>query len=110
MTEKMLEKGNKLLEEIKKLNDTVYTLESTINYIPKPSQPKKSWKLRFTNRKQDGIGEPEHAGIFLFNGISVHGIDVPIDEDVVMSIKEILKKKVESKQLEFEKLGSCDEE
>ena len=105
MTEATFEKGQQLLTEIKKLKDVVYSLTATLNYTPKPTQPKKNWLLRLTNRKKDSPGDPERAGAFLFDGISPYGQDIPVDESLVECLKDFFEKKLDEKQREFDTLG-----
>lgn len=104
MTEATFEKGQHLLDEIKRLKDTIYSLNSALNSRPEPGQ-KKNWLLRLTNRKKDSPDTPEHAGIILFNGISPYGQDIPVDESLVDCLKDFFEKRLEEKQREFNLLG-----
>ncbi len=105
MTEATFKKGQKLLEEIKDLKDVVYSLTATLRYKPKPTQPEKKWMLRLTNRKRENLDAPEQAGVFLFDGISPYGQDIPVDETLVKCLKDFFEKRLKDKQQEFAELG-----
>ena len=105
MTEATFEKGQMLLEEIKTLKDVVYGLSATLRYEPKASQPPKKWTLRLPNRKKDSPGAPERAGVFLFDGISPYGRDIPVDEALVECLRDFFEKRLEDKQREFNELS-----
>ena len=80
-------------------------LSATLRYEPKASQPPKKWTLRLTNRKKDSPGAPERAGVFLFDGISPYGRDIPVDEALVECLRDFFEKRLEDKQREFNELS-----
>lgn len=109
MTYDLLKRGNELLKEIESAKDVYYMLERTLGRARKPAEPEKKFKLRFTNNKRDTFDGPPHAGIFLFNGISHNGVDIPVDESTVELLRDFFLKTAEDKQREFDNLGGDNE-
>lgn len=104
MTDEMLRRGEELRDEIAMLKNAVITLNAQLRHPYRESKPKKKWKIRFTNA-QKKCGEPKRAAIYLFNGIDIHGLDIPVEEGLVETIRDYFQKCLMRAQAEFDSLG-----
>jgi hypothetical protein len=48
----------------------------------------------------------EKARIFLFSGLTMHGVEIPVDQEVCEKVLEIFQHRLEEKNKEFAMIGS----
>ena len=105
-----LEKANEIREQIRELNSLVSCLETSIRNHENNSKLRGYKRLfRFVNCKLSEQGETK-ARIFLFNGLSFHGVEIPVDQEVCEKVCEIFKSRLEEKMNEFSKIGRAEDE
>ena len=101
MTQKELERGNELLQEIKSLQNVEWLLERSISNHNE-NKRKRGYRrtLRFLNYKR-GEQEKEKAAIFLFNGLDIRGIEIPADEDICGTLLLFVTTKLREREAEL---------
>lgn len=96
-----LERANKLRHEIEDIDTLVRSIENSIkNYAPRDDQTGKARFLRFMNRQKKGKDKPE-ADVIFFSGLSVYGLEVPLDKEMCEELLEILLRRLAKKNEEF---------
>ena len=104
MITELLSRCVALQEEITRLKDTVMTLNANLKNPYGKNGQKKKWMLRFTNA-QKKYGEPKRAAIYLFDGIDIHGLDIPVEEGLVEVIRDYFQNRLVDAQTEFDQIG-----
>lgn len=100
-----LERANKIREQISELDKVVVCLETSIRNHGQNSKLRGYKRLfRFVNCKLREEAETE-ARIFLFSGLSFHGIEIPVDQEICEKVLEIFQNRLEEKQKEFAMIG-----
>lgn len=100
-----LEEANELREQIRELDKLVCCLETSVRNHEKNSKLRGYKRLfRFVNCKLSEQDETK-ARIFLFNGLTCHGVEIPVDQEVCEKVCEIFKRRLEEKMKEFSKIG-----
>ena len=101
-----LEKANEIRDQIRELDTLVRCLKYSIEKHETNSRtPRYKRIFRFINCKASENSE-EKARIFLFNGLSMHGVEIPVDQEICENVLEIFKRRLEEKHKEFAMIGS----
>ena len=96
-----LERANKLRCEIEDLDALVRSIKYSIeNYVPRDDQTGKARFLRFMNRQKKGKDKPE-ADVIFFSGLSMYGVEIPLDNEMCEELLEILQRRLAKKSKEF---------
>ena len=99
-----LERANKLRCEIEDLDALVRSIKHSIeNYVPRDDQTGKARFLRFMNRQKKGKDKPE-ADVIFFSGLSMHGVDIPLDNEMCEELLEIIRCRLAKKNEEFSQI------
>lgn len=110
MTKEIYEQAGAVLEKVKSLQAMVNKLEAISLYNPEKSagtvyERTKRVLLRFLNLKRSQNAK-EEAAILLFDGVSIHGTDVPIDDELLPVLRAHFERKLREAEAEFERLGA----
>lgn len=102
MTNETYKQAEEIQKRIDELTRILYRVEK-IKLI-RPQEQKKPI-IRFTNalKLKDGK-EIREATVILFDGISLHGTDIPIDDGLADVIKKYYEQKLEEAKKEFNSL------
>ena len=100
-----LEKANELRDQIRELDRVIACLQQSIENHKNNNKMRGYKRLfRFVNCKLSEHEETK-ARIFLFNGLSNHGVDIPVDQEICEKVLEIFQNRLEEKQKEFATIG-----
>lgn len=100
MTDELLLKAKEAQKNICDIQNVLYAVEKIklINNSRKPY-------LRFVNALKWKKGEEVREGVaILFDGVGVHGTEVPVDKELLDLVKEYYRKKLKEAKAEFETL------
>lgn len=104
MTEKLLEQAKVAQQKIKDIDSVLYAIER-IEILG--NKHEKSYKpyLRFANilKLKDGK-EVREATVLLFDGISMYGTEIPVDERLLNCLKEHYRERVDEAKAELDAL------
>lgn len=101
-----LERANEIRDQIRNLDTVVLCLKHSIEKHERNSrEPRYKRLFRFVNCKTSET-EEEKARIFLFNGLSMHGIEIPVDQEICENVLQIFQDRLEEKRKEFAMIGS----
>ena len=109
-----LERANEIREQIRNLDSVVRCLKFSIEKHECHSrEPRYKRIFRFVNCKTSA-SEEEKARIFLFSGLSIHGVEIPVDQEICEKVLQIFQDRLEEKHKEFAMIGkdnfcSCGE-
>ena len=100
MTNELLLKAKAAQKNIDDIQDTLYAIEK-IKLMNNSRNP----FLRFVNALKWKNGEQVREGVaILFDGVSVHGTEIPVDNELLDFLKEYYRKKLKEAKAEFETL------
>lgn len=104
MTDELLLKAKTAQKNIQDIESTLYAIER-IKLIDERHKESHKPSLRFVNafKRKDGK-EVTEATVILFDGISMHGTDIPIDNSLLDCLKNYFEQKLEEAKIEFEAL------
>ena len=101
-----LEKANEIRDQIQGLDTLVRCLQHSIEKHEINSRvPRYKRIFRFLNCKTRENDE-EKARIFLFSGLTIHGVEIPVDQEICEKVLEIFQHRLEEKRKEFAMIGS----
>jgi hypothetical protein len=101
-----LEKANEIRAQITELDTLVRCLEHSIEkHEINSGNPRYKRIFRFLNCKARENDE-EKARIFLFSGLGVYGIEIPVDQEICGKVLEIFQRRLKEKHKEFAMIGS----
>ena len=110
MTIAELELANMLKEQMHQLENLVECLQKSVENHEKNTKDQRYKRFfRFTNYKRR-FEDTERAGIFLFSGLSMHGIEIPADQEVCEAVLKVFKEKLEETKKKFAAIGRADNE
>lgn len=100
MTNELLLKAGAAQKNICDIQDVLYAIEK-IKLIDNSRKP----YLRFVNALKWKNGNQVREGVaILFDGVSVHGTEIPVDKELLDYLKEYYRKKLKEARAEFETL------
>ena len=100
MTNELLLKARVAQKNIFDIQDVLYAIEK-IKLIDDNRKP----YLRFVNAFKWKNGNQVREGVaILFDGVSVHGTEIPVDKELLDYLKEYYRKKLKEAKAEFETL------
>lgn len=100
MTDELLLKARAAQKNICDIQDALYAVEriKLMNNSRKPY-------LRFVNRLKWKKGKEVREGAaILFDGVDMHGTEIPVDNELLDCLKEYYRKKLKEAKTEFETL------
>lgn len=100
MTDELLLKAKAAQKNICDIQNVLYAIEKIklTNNNHKPY-------LRFVNALKWKSGKKVREGVaILFDGVSVHGTEIPVDKEILDCLKEYYRKKLKEAKTEFETL------
>lgn len=104
MTNELLLKAKIAQKNIEDIESTLYAIKR-IKLIDEEQKERRKPSLRFVNAlKQKDGKEVREATTILFDGISMHGTDIPTDDSLLDCIKDYFERKLEEAKTEFEAL------
>lgn len=110
MTLEELIRANELQEQLQQLESVVRCLQLSVENNEKNTQKQQYKRIfRFVNYKRH-LEDTERAGIFLFNGLSMHGIEIPVDQEICEAVLKVFKEKLEETKKKFAAIGRADNE
>ena len=106
MTFEDLEVANAVKDQLRELETVVDGLRRSVEDHETNSKAFRFYEriFRFVNYKRR-FEDTERAGIFLFNGMSIHGIEIPVDQEICEGVLKIFEAKLEAKKKEFAAIG-----
>lgn len=105
----ILEQGNKLKKDIKRISKQLANINYSLSDANK--QHSESWQERFFakfGRFKDSYSAPEREEVLIFTPGRIMGTEVDLDLDFILLLKGYLERKVKKLEKEFKELG-CDE-
>lgn len=103
-----LERANEIREQIRELDTVVRCLKTSIEkHESRSREPRYKRIFRFVNCKMSA-SEEEKAKIFLFNGLGIHGVEIPVDQEICEKVLSIFQDKLAEKHKEFAMIGKDD--
>ena len=100
-----LERANEIRDEIRELDTLVRCLKHSIEkHEINSREPRYKRIFRFLNCKTRENGE-EKARIFLFSGLTMHGVEIPVDQEICGKVLELFQHRLEEKYKEFAMIG-----
>jgi hypothetical protein len=104
MNVEILEKAKEINAEIEKIKTAIDNISYHHKRADKNQPYKKyNWMIRVFNKKTEN-GATE-AKMFLFDNNDIHGSDIPIDEELLIVIKEYFESKLKEKEQQFNELN-----
>lgn len=109
MTAEDLERGELLKKKIDKTRRSVSDLNNCFQRKPE-RKPERNLKERTFLRfipgfKRNSFRDDEEDIAYVFLPEMLHGIEIDIDGDIVIGIREILERKLKELESEFEAIG-----
>ena len=103
-----LERANEVRNQICELDTVVRCLKHSIEkHEINSREPRYKRLFRFVNSKLRENDETK-ARIFLFNGLSMHGVEIPVDQEICVKVLSIFQDRLEEKHKEFAMIGKAD--
>ena len=105
MTRETYMEAQTLLENISNIERTLSQIERISLIDPNKQKRRGNVLLKLLNLETSANKEEKKAGAYLFDGISIYGVEIPVDEDLLVVLREYYEKKLADAKAEFANLG-----
>lgn len=105
MTAEDLERGELLKKKIDKTRRSVSALNNCFQRKPERNLKERTFLRFIPGFKRNSFRDDEEDIAYVFLPEMLHGIEIDIDGDIVIGIREILERKLKELESEFEAIG-----